>query len=110
MDIQLIVTILAWALAVVGIFTLIAYAPLLIWRFAFKRQTGPTFSEYSSVLTDRAIGWGILAFFVGFFGPMVFDYGQAQGPMLGFVTGPLGAIVGVFGSWVWFYVKRADTS
>ncbi len=38
---------------------------------------------------------GAAGFSVGFFGPMVFDPGANQGPLLGiFITGPLGSIAG----------------
>lgn len=97
-------------LVAVCIFAFVAYIPLLIWRFVLKKRTGPTFGQYSLTMFGLTLGLGFIGFLVGFFGPIALDSGQAQGPLLGiFITGPLGALAGVIGSWVWFYVKRANT-
>ena len=97
-------------LVAVCIFAFIAYIPLLIWRFALKKRTGPTFGQYSLFMFLLSVSFGILGFIVGFFGPIVLGSESPQGPLLGiFITGPLGALTGVIGSWVWFYVKRANS-
>lgn len=56
-------------------------------------------------LVDRALGSavtvGLVAFALGFIGPIVLAPGANQGPLLGiFITGPLGFLVGlVWGLW-----------
>jgi hypothetical protein len=46
---------------------------------------------------------GAISFAAGFFGPMIFDPGANQGPLLGiFITGPLGAFVGMGVGWWWW--------
>ena len=48
---------------------------------------------------------GGIGFCAGFFGPMVFAPDANQGPLLGiFITGPLGALLGAIGGFV--YAKR----
>jgi len=89
---------------------LVAYFPPLIWRFILKRSTGPGFREYSGMAFSLAGGFGFLGFLLGFFGPMLLWPGSAQGPMLGiFITGPLGAVIGLLATWAWFYAKRTNT-
>lgn len=103
-------SLLAPTILAVGICALLAYIPLLIWRFALKKRTGPTFGQYSGVMLALTLGLGFLGFLLGFFGPIALEPGSAQGPLLGiFISGPLGALAGVFVSWVWFYVKRTNT-
>jgi hypothetical protein len=100
---------IAPTLVVLAFCALIAFIPVLIWRLILKKRTGPTYGEFFLVLFYRTVGLAFLGFVLGFFGPMVMDQGSAQGPMLGiFITGPLGALVGVVASWVWFYVRRKN--
>jgi hypothetical protein len=103
-------SLLAPTLLAVVICALLAYIPLLIWRLALKRRTGPTFGQYSGVMVALTLGLGFLGFLLGFFGPIALEPGSAQGPLLGiFISGPLGALAGVLVSWIWFYVKRTNT-
>ena len=45
---------------------------------------------------------GSVGFSIGFFGPMIFAPGAAQGPLLGiFITGPLGFLIGLTGGWLY---------
>jgi hypothetical protein len=41
-----------------------------------------------------AIALGLAGFAAGFFGPMIFMPEANQGPLIGFATGPLGAVAG----------------
>jgi hypothetical protein len=41
-----------------------------------------------------AIALGLAGFAAGFFGPMIFMPEANQGPLIGFATGPLGALAG----------------
>jgi hypothetical protein len=57
-----------------------------------------------------AILIGGIGFVGGFFGPIIFDPGANQGPLLGiFITGPLGAIVGAVGGAVYWGVRGRRT-
>jgi hypothetical protein len=57
-----------------------------------------------------AIVIGGIGFAGGFFGPIIFDPGANQGPLLGiFITGPLGAVVGAVGGAVYWGVRGKRT-
>ncbi|HEY4360597.1 MAG TPA: hypothetical protein VGN17_06495 [Bryobacteraceae bacterium] len=50
---------------------------------------------------------GGIGFLGGFLGPMIFDPGANQGPMLGiFITGPLGFLLGALGGAIYWMVRR----
>ena len=60
-----------------------------------------------SVLQGALIVGGI-GFCAGFFGPMVFAPDANQGPLLGiFITGPLGALLGAIGGFVYGRSRRS---
>ena len=62
-----------------------------------------------SVFKGALIGGGI-GFCAGFFGPMVFAPDANQGPLLGiFITGPLGAVLGAIGGFVYGIKQRSST-
>lgn len=49
-------------------------------------------------------------FCAGFFGPMVFAPDANQGPLLGiFITGPLGALLGAIGGFIYGIKQRPST-
>lgn len=66
-------------------------------RFTFRRlgqaQGGAPLNFQSGILVGALLG-GALAFAVGFFGPMIFTPHSNIGPLLGFFTGPAGALIG----------------
>lgn len=50
---------------------------------------------------------GAIGFILGFFGPIIFNFGGNQGPLLGiFLTGPLGFIIGLISGAVYWKFKR----
>ena len=52
---------------------------------------------------------GGIGFCAGFFGPMVFAPDANQGPLLGiFITGPLGAVLGAIGGFVYGIKPRSS--
>jgi hypothetical protein len=52
---------------------------------------------------------GGVGFAAGFFGPMILTPGANQGPLLGlFITGPLGAIVGAIGGFIYWLTRRSS--
>ena len=49
---------------------------------------------------------GAIGFVLGFFGPIIFNFGGNQGPLLGlFITGPFGFILGLIASAIYWKVK-----
>ena len=71
-----------------------------VWRSASGDRVGLGYAVIGGALTV-----GGLAFGVGFLGPMVFAPGANQGPLLGFITGPIGLLVGAVGGVV-YWQKR----
>ena len=62
-----------------------------------------------SVFKGALIAGGI-GFCAGFFGPMVFAPDANQGPLLGiFITGPLGAVLGAIGGFVYGIRQRSSS-
>lgn len=57
------------------------------------------------MFVNAVVGGGI-AFALGFFGPMIFAPGANQGPLLGFVTGPVGFLVGAVVGFVRTMTRR----
>jgi hypothetical protein len=54
---------------------------------------------------------GGIGFFAGFLGPIIFDPGANQGPMLGiFITGPLGFLAGMVGGALYWTARRKRTA
>ena len=57
-----------------------------------------------------ALLFGGIGFCAGFFGPMVLAPDANQGPLLGiFITGPLGAVLGAIGGFVYGIKQRSST-
>jgi hypothetical protein len=53
-----------------------------------------------------ALAIGGIGFSAGFFGPILFDPGANQGPLLGiFITGPLGFLLGAVGGAVYWFTR-----
>ncbi len=84
---------------------LVSLMPLLPWLsiYAIVRH-GPFPNRWWK--GENALGFGlfvgIVAFALGFFGPMVLAPGANQGPMLGiFITGPAGLALGL----VWGMIR-----
>jgi hypothetical protein len=70
-------------------------AARMIWRRLSYPSAAP--SIWQAIALGALLVGGI-AFFVGFFGPIIFAPNANQGPMLGlFITGPLGAVLGGIG-------------
>ena len=58
----------------------------------------------SSILTG-AILFGGIGFSAGYFGPIIFTLGE-QGPMIGFITGPLGFVLGGVAGSIYFSLRN----
>jgi hypothetical protein len=68
-------------------------AAWLVWA-----RTGESPGLIPLVLGGMVL-WGTIGFFVGFIGPLISSPAASAGPLLAFVTGPLGAL---FGAWTGF--------
>ncbi len=66
-------------------------------------------NQIKKFIMPAIVGGGVLGgmgFCAGFFGPMIFDPGANQGPLLGiFITGPLGFFLGVAGGLLYAVVR-----
>ena len=76
---------------------------IVVARFTW-RQTASVSQGLANCVVLGAFITGGVGFSAGFFGPIIFDPGANQGPLLGiFITGPLGAaagaIIGALVSW-----------
>jgi hypothetical protein len=73
-----------------------------------KRKQESSMSLVAAVFKGALIVGGI-GFCAGFFGPMVFAPDANQGPLLGiFITGPLGAVLGAIGGFVYSIRQRSS--
>jgi hypothetical protein len=52
-----------------------------------------------------AIALGLVGFILGFFGPMILSPAAAQGPLMAFLTTPLGVLVGIFAGAGYVWIK-----
>ena len=60
-----------------------------------------------SYIVLGAVVIGGFGFVAGFLGPMIFDPGASQGPLLGILfTGPLGLVIGAVGGAIYWCRKR----
>jgi len=89
--------IVSWVLAII-----VAY-------FTWKRTGNLTNGLVSHILIGGLVIGGI-SFCAGFFGPMIFDPGANQGPLLGlFITGPVGFVVGLIAGGIYWKFKKAKS-
>jgi hypothetical protein len=91
-------------MASLGSFVIAVGAAGFVWRATGSQAGGFVRSVMYGALVVGAIG-----FAGGFFGPMILTPGANQGPLLGlFITGPLGAIVGAIGGFVYWLMPRGS--
>jgi hypothetical protein len=82
----------------------------LVARFTW-RQTASVSRGLVNYIVLGALVVGGLGFSAGFFGPMIFDPGANQGPLLGiFITGPLGGVIGAVVGAVYWHVRGKRTT
>jgi hypothetical protein len=75
-----------------------------VWRHSASLPRELTNSVIMGALVAGSIG-----FAGGFFGPMVFNPGGNQGPMLGiFITGPLGVLAGAIGGGIYWLARGSQ--
>jgi hypothetical protein len=64
-----------------------------------------------AAVSQGALVVGAIGFVGGFFGPIVFAPDANQGPLLGiFITGPLGAVLGAIGGFVYDRTRRSPSA
>jgi hypothetical protein len=86
-----------------------ALCAIAVARFVWKWQTGASsLRGLGRCVGMGAVATGVLGFFIGFVGPMVFAPGANQGPLLGIlITGPVGFVLGALGGGVYWAVRRS---
>jgi hypothetical protein len=75
-----------------------------LWILTDQRRSG-----LFAYIVVGALGMGGISFCAGFFGPVLLAPGANQGPLLGFITGPLGFVLGVVGGAVYWLIRRRRT-
>jgi hypothetical protein len=79
---------------------------IIVAYFTWKKSGNLTNGLVSHILMGGLIIGGI-SFCTGFFGPIIFDPGANQGPLLGiFITGPVGFVVGLIAGGIFWVIKR----
>jgi hypothetical protein len=74
-------------------------------RFSW-RHTASASQGLATCVVLGAVVTGGIGFAGGFFGPIVFDPGANQGPLLGiFITGPLGFVAGAVGGAIYWWAR-----
>jgi hypothetical protein len=92
------------SMASFGSFVVAVAAAGFVWRATGSQAGGFVRSVMYGALVVGAIG-----FAGGFFGPMILTPGANQGPLLGlFITGPLGAILGAVGGFIYWLMPRSS--
>ena len=80
--------------AVIGVVTLGAVLATVSELIVRRIRRLPSNSDRARSILLHAFFIGLGWFVLGFLGPAVFLDGSAQAPLFGFVTGPVGVIVG----------------
>ena len=78
----------------------------LVWK-----NLGKMNDNLSRYLYLGAMLTGTAFFIAGFIGPMIFAPSANQGPLLGFILGPIGFILGLLGGGLywWFRVPKPES-
>jgi hypothetical protein len=75
---------------------------ILIWK-----KSGNVSNSLALHIVIGGIILGAIGFILGFIGPIIFNWGGNQGPMLGiFITGPIGFLIGLIWGGIYWYVKK----
>jgi uncharacterized membrane protein len=96
-----------WIIVISGIasFVLASYLAYTVWK-----KTGintNTKASQGTYIFTGALGLGVFAFIIGFFGPLIFMPESNQGPLLGIlITGPGGIALGAIGGAILWEIKR----
>lgn len=94
-----------WILRIVGLLFCVVVMTLYT-----RRNTSSVFPGLVKCIFLGAVIAGLTGFAAGFFGPMIFEPGANQGPLLGiFITGPLGFLAGLIGGAIYWFVRLKRT-
>jgi hypothetical protein len=81
------------------------------WRLPFWSGRATLQPSAAASVINGALIVGAVGFCGGFFGPLVFAPDANQGPLLGiFITGPLGAVLGAIGGFVYAKTRRSSAA
>lgn len=90
---------------------LIALAAGMAVGYFVWKSTGKLSDNLSRYVFLGGILTGTLLFLAGFFGPMIFTPANNQGPILGFILGPIGFVMGLLlGGLYWRFRKGKERS
>jgi hypothetical protein len=82
---------------------------IVVARFTWRQTASVHQGLVNSVVLGAVVTGGI-GFSAGFFGPIIFDPGANQGPLLGiFITGPLGFLAGGVAGAIYWRVRGKGT-
>jgi hypothetical protein len=86
-------------------------AAVAAWKLPFWSGHATLNRSTAASMVQGALIVGAIGFCGGFFGPLVFAPDANQGPLLGiFITGPLGAVVGAIGGFVYDRSRRSPST
>ena len=79
---------------------------IAVGRYVWVKSVSAPENLASRVVYGALVVGGI-GFSAGFFGPIIFNPGANQGPLLGiFITGPLGFLLGGIGGFVYWLIQE----
>jgi len=82
----------------------------VVTRFTWRHSASMSQGLVSCIVLGAVMTGGI-GFSAGFFGPIIFDPGANQGPLVGiFVTGPLGFLAGAVGGAIYWRIRGKPTA
>lgn len=70
------------------------------------RSSGKLSDNLSKYIFLGGILTGTLLFLAGFFGPLIFSPSNDQGPLLGFILGPIGFVLGLGGGRLYWQLRK----
>jgi hypothetical protein len=91
-----------WIIRVLG-----SLAAAAVAQYSWRHKSLVPQGLVRCVILGGAVMGGI-GFAVGWFGPIIFDPGS-QGPLVAFITGPVGFLVGTIGGafyWSWWRTRK----
>src|SRR5690606_2176666 len=81
---------------------------LIAGYFVWKR-TGNLADNLSRYVFIGSILTGTVLFLTGFLGPIIFSPSNGQGPLLGFILGPIGFGLGLLAGAIFWYLRKGKT-
>ena len=80
---------------------------IIIGFFVWKKSKTITYPWWVYIILGGIIG-GSIGFVLVFFGAIIFSPSSGNGPLLAFITGPLGFLIGIIGGGIYGYKKEKN--